>query len=125
MGQNQARTFLPLVCESRIYKFLDKTSTAYVHDFCVQFLRFQKHYHTNYPTIPPKLLNTFWIITDLLQTTAANFLRSLQFRQLNLLLRLGVGCRSLSIFSLLLSKLSIRHFLTLLIPRPIMVVKLK
>ena len=58
---------------------------------------------------PPKLLNTFWIITGLLQAAAANFLRSLKFLQLYLLLRLGVGHRGLSIFSLSLPKL-IRHF---------------
>ena len=53
VGQNWDRTFLPLVCESRIYEYLHKTFTAYVHDFYVQILRFQKLYLTNYPTIHP------------------------------------------------------------------------
>ena len=48
---------------------------------------------------PTKSLNDFWIITDLLKASVANFLSSLQFGQLNLLLWLRIGPYSFSILS--------------------------
>ena len=88
VGQNQARTFLPLVCESRIYKYLQKTFTAYVHDLTFTF--WDSKITTLQNIVKPSFRNAFWIMNGHLDATA-KFLGPFRFSKLNFFLCLSVG----------------------------------